>query len=164
MSGADKIVVNSILSENPELVKRLIQEFGSQAIIASVDFLIENTNIIIYIHNGTKRINYTFEEYLVYIQKLGIGELYLNSIRKDGTGQGYDLEVLEPYLDLIKVPVILAGGAGNSKHLIEVAKFDAIDAVATANLFNFIGNSLPASRIEMIKNGIHLAQFAPIDF
>lgn len=164
MSGADKIIINSALTENPELVKRLVRGFGSQAIIASVDFLVEDNKINIYINNGTKKIDYSFKEYLEYVQKLGVGELYLNSMRKDGTGQGFDLEILDPYLNLIKIPVIMAGGAGNAKHLIEAAKNDMIDAVATANLFNFIGNSLPNSRLEMIKEGIHLAQFLPIEF
>lgn len=163
MSGADKIIINSALIENPELVKKLVRGFGSQAIIASIDFLVEDRIIYAYINNGATKVDYTFEKYLNYIQELGVGELYLNSMRKDGTGQGFDLEILEPYLHLIKIPVILAGGAGNAKHLIEAAKNEKVDAVATANLFNFIGNSLPNSRIEMINEGIHLAQFSQIE-
>lgn len=160
MTGADKIVINSVLVENPELVKRLVREFGTQAIIGSVDFLVEDNKVKLYINNGAKEIAYSLKEYLDYIQKLGVGELYINSIRKDGTGQGYDIEILEPYLHLSKIPVIVAGGAGNANHLIAAIKNEWIDAVATANLFNFLGNSLPKSREAMINQGIPLAKFA----
>jgi len=163
MSGADKIIINSILIENPELVKELIKEYGSQSIIASIDFNLENDKISLFRNNGITKIDYSFEDYITYIQELGVGEVYLNSIQKDGTGQGFDIEIIAPYLKFFKIPIILAGGAGNSSHLVEAATNQSIDAVATANLFNFIGQALPNSRIEMQKSGIELAQFERIE-
>jgi len=163
MSGADKIVINSILTENPLLVKELISEFGSQSVIASIDYRIENDEVKTYRNNGFNLTNYNFTDYIAYIQELGVGEVYLNSIQKDGTGQGYDMEIIDPYLNLFKIPVILAGGAGNSKHLIEAAQNPTVDAVATANLFNFIGLALPNSRMEMQKSGIQLANFSTLE-
>lgn len=162
MSGADKIVVNSILSENPLLVKELVSEYGSQSVIASIDYCIEARGVMLYRNNGMNQINYNFTDYISYVQELGVGEVYLNSMQKDGTGQGFSLEIVEPYLNLFKIPVILAGGAGNSKHLIEAATNFNVDAVATANLFNFIGQALPISRMEMQKEGINLAKFSTI--
>ncbi len=159
-SGADKIVINSALTEKPLLVKKLIEEYGSQAIVASIDFLAENNNIQIFKNNGSCSIaEYSFSKYIDYVQNLGVGEVYLNSIRKDGTGQGYDLDVIDLYLSQFNIPVIIAGGAGNSKHLIEAIKVPKIDAVATANLFNFLGDSLPNSREAMVSEGIPLAMF-----
>lgn len=163
MSGADKIIVNSILTENPILVKELIREFGSQSVIASIDYNIENDSIILYRNNGTNPINFELSDYIAYIQELGVGEVYLNSIQKDGTGQGYSMDTIEPFLSKFNVPVILAGGAGNSKHLIEAACNPNVDAVATANLFNFIGQALPNSRREMQEEGILLAHFIQVD-
>ena len=162
MSGADKIVINSAVIEDPGLIKILVKEYGSQAIIASVDFQAKNKEINVYANNGTKKIGYTFSDYLKYIHDLGFGEIYLNSMGRDGTGQGYDLDILEPYFEQIKIPLIMAGGAGNVKHFIEATTNYYIDAVATANLFNFIGNALPNARKEMIGKGIALAKFMPI--
>ena len=159
MSGADKIVINSILTQNPILVKALIREYGSQSVIASIDYSIEKDDIILYRNNGTNPINFKLSDYIGYIQELGVGEVYLNSIQKDGTGQGYSMDIIEPFLKELKIPVILAGGAGNSNHLIEAAKLPSVDAVATANLFNFLGDALPNSRLEMQKSGILLAKF-----
>lgn len=163
MSGADKIIINSILTENPSLVKELISEYGSQSVIASIDYSLGGKEIMLYRNNGTNLINYNFNDYIAYIQELGVGEVYLNSIHKDGTGQGYSMDTIKPYLSLFKIPVILAGGAGNSKHLIEAALCPNVDAVATANLFNFIGQALPNSRAEMQNKGIHLANFLQLE-
>ena len=163
MSGADKIIINSILTENPILVKELVREYGSQSVIASIDYNIEKKGIISYRNNGTNPINFELSDYIAYIQELGVGEVYLNSIQKDGTGQGYSMDIIEPFLPEFKIPVILAGGAGNSKHLIEAACNPNVDAVATANLFNFIGQALPNSRREMQEKGIPLANFLQLD-
>lgn len=163
MSGADKIIVNSALTDNPTLIKDLVSEFGSQSIIASIDFTIEGDEIKLYKNNGKSLIDYSLTDYIEYIQDLGVGEAYLNSIQRDGTGKGFMLDVIQPYLELFKIPVILAGGAGNSKHLIEAAHNANVDAVATANLFNFIGQALPISRSEMHEDGIKLANFLQLD-
>ncbi|MGE5411881.1 MAG: HisA/HisF-related TIM barrel protein [Clostridiales bacterium] len=159
MSGADKIIVNTAVHERGDLVKQLIQKYGAQSIIASIDFDVENGKPQIFTHNGTIKVDVAFRDYLKYIADLGVGEVYINSIRKDGTGQGYDLEILSEFLPIVKLPVIMAGGAGNSKHLIEAINNQSVDAVATANLFNFIGRALPNSRNEMLDAGINLARF-----
>ena len=149
MTGADKIVINSILSENPALVRDLVTEYGSQSIIASIDYCWENGEVLLYRNNGTKLINYDLPSYIALIQELGVGEVYFNSIQKDGTGQGLSIEMISPYLSFFQIPVILVGGAGNSNHLIEAALNPYVDAVATANLFNFIGQALPNTRKSM---------------
>lgn len=160
-SGADKLVVNTSLLENPLLIKDLIKLYGSQAIIASIDYIYESDKFELYNNNGQEQIlNYNLYQYLEYVQDLGVGEIYLNSIRKDGTGHGFDIDVLEILLEKVSIPLILAGGAGNSKHLIEAAKNNIVDAVATANLFNFIGNALPRAREEMLNSEINLANFS----
>ena len=155
--GADKIVINTLLSSDVSTVKELVLMYGSQSIIASIDFKFEANEIIVYIKDGEEKLDISFGEYLAYIKELNVGEIYLNSINKDGTGQGYEIEILKPYLENITLPVILAGGAGNAKHLIEGINCKSVDAVATANLFNFIADGLPKAREEMIKCNINLA-------
>jgi cyclase len=78
---------------------------------------------------------------------------------KDGTGQGYMFELLNQLDDSVRVPIILAGGAGNWHHLLEGLEHNMIDAVATANLFNFIGEGFPNSRKQLFNSGVNLAKW-----
>ena len=161
-SGADKIVVNTTLHSDKELINSLVKNYGSQFVVGSVDFQINNDVINVYIENGQLKIDENLQDYLQAIEKLSIGEIYLNSIQKDGTGKGYDIKYLEDILGKVTTPIILAGGAGNYLHLIEGLKISSVDAVATANLFNFIGDALPDSRNKIINEKIELATFSPI--
>ena len=158
-SGADKIVLNSSLNNNNSLVKELVKKYGSQFIVGSVDYKTEDNNNVVFIKNGSEKVEMDFTKYLMYINSLNIGEVYLNSIDRDGTGQGFDLLNLKNILNKIKCPLIIAGGAGNENHLIEALKSPHVDAVATANLFNFIGDSLPKSRQKILLNDVKLANW-----
>ena len=162
-SGADKIVVNTMLHSNKELINSLVKNYGSQFVVGSIDFQIENDVKKVYINNGQLKIDQNLQDFLLEVEKLSIGEIYLNSIQKDGTGQGYDIKNLEDTLAKITTPIILAGGAGNYLHLIEGLKINSVDAVATANLFNFLGDALPKSRIKIINEKIDLAVFSSIN-
>ena len=152
-SGADKVVINSAINENPNLIKKIARAYGSQSIIASIDVKFENNNFIVYTNGGTKKLEKVLNQYINYVTGLPIGEIYLNSIDKDGTGQGYFFEILKEIPDKIKVPVILAGGVGNYIHFDEGLNYSKIDAVATAHLFNFIGEGLKISRHKLINKG-----------
>jgi cyclase len=158
-SGADKIIINTILIENPLLVKDLIQRYGSQSIVASIDYKTANGLYEVYVSDGTKKIEYELEEYIRYIESLDIGEIYLNSIDKDGTGFGYDFEIIEKLAKTVTKPLIIAGGAGNESHLSEGLKIPGVSAVATANLFNFIGDGLPNARKRILASGENIANW-----
>jgi cyclase len=156
-SGADKLVVNTALVESPELVKILVKKYGSQSIVASIDYKKVNKVYEVYIKDGNIKIEMTLTEYLSYLETLEIGEIYLNSIEKDGTGFGYDFYAISEVENNINLPLIIAGGAGNESHLIEGLRLSAVSAVATANLFNFIGDGLPKARSKIIEYGINIA-------
>lgn len=158
-SGADKLVINSCLFKNPIFLKELVGAYGSQCIIASVDVKQQKSGFECYIDNGSKKVELSFTEYINYIVDLGIGEIYINSIDNDGTGHGYVLNLLNYFSDKVKVPVIIAGGAGNWRHLLEGLQHDRTDAVATANLFNFIGQGFPNARKQLLDCGINLARW-----
>jgi cyclase len=158
-SGADKIVLNSSLYNNEKLIKDLVKIYGSQSIVASIDYKIVGENVEVYIGNGTEKILLSFEDFLLKIKDLEIGEIYLNSIERDGTGFGYDFSLVEKTHNLVTVPLIIAGGAGNEKHFEEALKYNEISAVATANLFNFVGNGLPKAREILIQKGENLANW-----
>lgn len=158
-SGADKIVLNTILEENPDLVRELVSTYGSQSIIASVDYKTNAGRNEVYIHDGKTKIDLDLERYLKHLESLNVGEIYLNSIEKDGTGFGYDYENIAKLQGKINLPLIIAGGAGNEKHLIDGLKLQGVSAVATANLFNFIGDGLPKARKHIIESGENIANW-----
>lgn len=158
-SGADKVILNSPLYNNPSLVKEIIDQYGSQSLIASVDYKIIDDEPVVFIENGEIRIPFSIYDYLKYLEHLGVGEILFNSIDKDGTGFGFDLPTIEKYAKNVNVPFIVMGGAGNERHLSSGLAIEAVSAVATANLFNFIGNGLPNARSYMQENGANLARW-----
>ena len=158
-SGADKLVVNTMLFRAPNIVKELISIYGSQCIIASLDVKLQNDRAEIFIDNGSTKVAVPFDEYIEGITNLGIGEIYLNSMDRDGTGHGYLLDLLGQFKSAVKVPIIIAGGAGNWLHLLEGLQHGQVDAAATANLFNFIGQGFPNARRQLLENGIDLAKW-----
>lgn len=158
-SGADKIVVNSIIATNPDMIHDMASVFGRQCIIASVDVKLVGNNYMVFIENGSKMLESSLAEWLQLIKDLPVGELYLNSIDRDGTGQGYLIKMLDYLPDNWNIPIILAGGAGNSSHLAEGLSDIRVNAVSTAHLFNFIGDGLERSREELLSKGIDLVQW-----
>ena len=92
-----------------------------------------------------------------------VGEIYLNSIDQDGTGQGFDLDLLELLPPENKIPIIIAGGVGNSLHLSQGMSSSKVDATATANLFNFVGEGLKEARMNLLKEGFSLAEWKSQD-
>ena len=158
-SGADKLVLNSLLNNNPEIVRQIVKQYGSQSVIASIDYKTIDGNNVIFINDGKERIDMSLKQYINYVQNLGVGELYLNSIDKDGTGFGYDFDTIDQVANSIKIPLIIAGGAGNESHLIEGLKREKVDAVATANLFNFVGNGLSNARKKIIEENLNIARW-----
>jgi len=158
-NGADKIVINTILHTDKELVKKLVKQYGSQSIVASVDYRLNNSSYEVYINNGMEKLDITLFDYLVQIEKLKVGEIYLNSIDNDGTGFGYDFDTINKVVDSIKVPLIIAGGAGNEEHLSKGLSMDNVNAVATANLFNFVGDGLPKARGKLLEKNINISSW-----
>jgi cyclase len=159
-SGADKLVLNTPLFENPLLVQDIVESFGQQCIVGSLDCKRNNlSNFELYTRNGQHATGHSLEEGFRQVELLQVGELYLNSIDRDGTGQGFDLEMVSAVTKTFPLPVILAGGAGNYKHLLEGLQNSEVNAVATAHLFNFIGDGLPTARKRLLESNIQLANF-----
>ena len=156
-SGADKIVLNSLFINDPSMVKELIKNYGSQSVVASIDCKLNRNSYEIFIKDGSLKIDFEIKEYINYLEELGVGEIYLNSIDKDGTGFGYDQELVEKVNKATRLPLIIAGGAGNENHLAQGLKIENVSAVATANLFNFIGNGLPNARNQIIESNENIA-------
>lgn len=156
-SGADKVVINSALYTSNGFVDKLAREFGQQCVVGSIDVKLSTTHRYqIWSENGVKCQIGSAEDWVKRIFHSPVGEVYLNSMDRDGTGQGYQLDLLELLPDIVSKPVILAGGAGNANHLYTGLQDLRVDAVATANLFNFVGDGLKKARKTLVNNGIVL--------
>ena len=163
-SGADKIVLNTPLFDDKALVRVLAREFGQQCLVGSVD-VIKNVShgYSIVTGSGNRIVDESAKKQLISVFEEPVGELYLNSIDQDGTGQGYDMGLLDLIPENCVTPIILAGGVGNTGHLIEGFVDSRVDAVATANLFNFIGNGLQLARESLVTEGHNLATWPNFD-
>ena len=156
-SGADKIMINSGIFNKSNLASVLSEEFGQQCVVGSIDLKRSRSGEFqVWSEDGGKLNDVPARELLKRVLKESVGEIYLNSMDRDGTGQGLDLEILELLPERVSKPIILAGGAGNSSHLMVGLEDSRVDAVATASLFNFIGEGLKKARQELVSGGIVL--------
>ncbi len=156
-SGADKVVINSSLFLMDGFISDLASEFGQQSIVASIDIKTGSDGFYhAWSHGGSRQVNGTADFWMDQLMNLEVGEIYLNSIDRDGTGQGYDLGLLDLLPVSISKSVILAGGVGNASHLAVGLADSRVDAVATAHLFNFIGDGLKRARKSLISSGFNL--------
>jgi cyclase len=156
-SGADKVVVNSVLYDKNGFISALASEFGQQSIVASVDIKRRSDGEYnVWSNSGALLIEGYVKDLIYEVTQNQVGEIYLNSIDRDGTGHGYDLNLLNFLPNDTSKPIILAGGVGNASHLASGLADSRVDAAATANLFNFVGNGLQKARESLISNGVDL--------
>ena len=150
--GADKIQVNNIVNSKPSLVKDLVNKYGSQSLVASIDYKKKGDSYKSYFSSGQIE-GFDLKEHLMKAKNCNVGEVLLNSIDQDGTGTGFDVGVSK-YTKLFNIPALIAGGAGKPEHFYEVLSIESISGASTANLFNFMGRSLEQCRKYLLQKGI----------
>ena len=158
-SGADKIIFNSKIFRDPNFVRNVSKRYGASSIVASIDYKWINNDYNIFINQGMFNTKLNIRQYISKFEELEVGEIYLNSIDRDGTGFGYDLSPFYKKEIKTKIPIILAGGAGKAEHLKEGLQIPEVSAVATANLFNFMGSALIDSREHLLNQNQNLASW-----
>lgn len=155
LSGADKLLLNSAFFKDPELIRRLVHKFGSQAIVASIDVETSSGVPEVVIDRGSEGINKTPLEWAKECERAGAGEILFNSIQFDGARKGYDLQNLKSICDGVSIPVIAFGGA--FKWMDFVDGFNAgADAVAAANIFHYTEHSTKRAKKHIDKSGISI--------
>lgn len=137
--GIEKIIFNTAAHENPSLILESVAEFGSQAVVISVDV---KRNFFgkyeVCIKGGRSRTKTDPIVYVKRMQELGAGEIFLNAIDRDGCMNGYDLELIEKVSSAVDVPVIACGGAGSLKDIVNAANV-GVNAVAAGSMFVYHG-------------------------
>lgn len=139
-SGVDRVAINSAAPGNSKLITEASDLFGSQCIVVSIDARRDNKGSYeAYTHAGTRATAIDPRALAEAMQRAGAGEILLNSIDKDGTMSGYDLELIRLVADAVDIPVIACGGAGTVEHLAEAVDIGHATAVACGAFFLFYG-------------------------
>ena len=159
-SGADKLLINSSFANDPALCRSLADHFGRQCIVAGIDYRISpHSAREVAVDGGSRDLSLNLKTWVRQVQANGAGELLLQSMDQDGTGMGPDLAVLDALGFTPDLPIILMGGVGKGEHIIAALKDRRVDAIATANLFNFIGSSFLDVREAVNDEGIEVARW-----
>lgn len=153
-SGADKLVINSGIFNENDLIRKITNIFGSQAVVASIDYRMINDKPILFTNNGRTNTKMQIIEWIKKCQDFGVGEFYLNSIDRDGTGIGFDIKTIEKVLKITSLPVIACGGAGTNEHFLKAFKDTDINALSAGNFFHFKENAYPNLKNFLKKNKI----------
>jgi len=155
--GVDKISINTQAVNNPDFVAESAKMFGSQCIVVSIDVKKNESNQYeVFIDRGTKPTGLDPVEWSKKIQELGAGEILLTSIDRDGSGLGYDLELLKQVCESVSIPVISFGGVGSWQHLVDGIKIGKADAVSAANIFHHTEQSTYNAKEFMVKAGLNV--------
>ena len=152
-AGADKISLNTAAVNNPELISEGSKRFGSQCIVVAIDAKKDGKSWAVYTHGGRNKTKLDAIKWAKKVVELGAGEILLTSMDKDGTKDGYDLELMEEITKVVNVPVIASGGAGKKEHFVDVCKKGA-SAVLAASLFHFKELTISELKKYMKENGI----------
>jgi len=151
-AGADKVSVNTAAVRSPELVSSLAESFGSQCVVAAVDVRRANGRYAVVVNGGREETPLEALEWLRRLEQLGAGEILLTSMDRDGTGAGYDLELLRAASGVTTLPIVASGGAGELAHLAEALEAGA-HGVLAATIFHYQGSSLPEARAFLRARG-----------
>ena len=159
-AGADKVAINSAAIHNPEFVAEAAQKFGSQCIVVAIDAKQvhhgDDPRWEIFTHGGRKPTGINAIEWAKKMTAYGAGEILLTSMDRDGTKNGFDLDLTSRISDSLPVPVIASGGVGELQHLVDGIIQGKADAVLAASIFHFGEHTVPEAKQYMAERGIDI--------
>lgn len=160
-AGADKVGINSAAVFNPEFVREAAEKFGSQCIVVAIDAkkvsrVGEANRWEIFTHGGRKETGINAIEWAKKMVDYGAGEILLTSMDRDGTREGFDLDLTRTISEAVTVPVIASGGVGNLQHLADGVTQGKADAVLAASIFHFAEYSVQEAKEHMASQGIEV--------
>ena len=136
-AGADKVSINSAAVKDPSLITEGARKFGSQCMVVAIDARKDGSSYQVYTNGGRISAGRDALEWAQEVERRGAGEILLTSMDKDGTKDGYDLELTAMISDQVGIPVIASGGAGNLDHLYQAVTAGRADAVLCASIFHY---------------------------
>jgi len=154
-NGADKISVNTSAYKNPQLIKDLSKEFGSQCIVLAIDTKLEaDGNWYVYLNGGRVKTDAKCIDWAKQAVDLGAGEILLTSMNHDGTKQGFALDITATLVEALPVPIIASGGGGTMDHFVDVFSTAKADAALAASIFHFKEIAIPDLKNYLNEKGI----------
>ncbi|MGI1823216.1 imidazole glycerol phosphate synthase subunit HisF [Exiguobacterium sp. TRN 1102] len=133
-AGADKVSLNTLAVESPSLIREAADRFGSQCIVVAIDVKFEDGEYFVYTYGGKQKTDLLAVEWAKQVAALGAGELLVTSMNQDGKQSGYDLAILEQLREVVDIPIIASGGAGNAEHIVEA--LEKVDAALLASILH----------------------------
>ena len=153
-AGADKVSVNSSAIKNPNFLRECSKEFGSQCVVSAIDVKKIDSKWIVFTHGGRKKTEIDVLDWVKIIEENGAGEILLTSMDRDGSYDGYDLEILQKINQIVSIPVIASGGAGKLEHLVDAFSVGNADAVLAASIFHYGEFRISEAKEFLTNNGI----------
>jgi cyclase len=157
-AGCDKVSINSTACKNPEFVRQAADRFGSQCIVVNIDpkrVRKEGREVWeVHIHGGRTPTGLEAVAWAQEVEKLGAGEIVLTSMDRDGTKDGYDLEVTRAVSEAVGIPVVASGGAGKPEHLADAILIGKADAALAASIFHYGQYTIEETKRLMAQRGI----------
>lgn len=158
-AGADKCIINTQAVENPQLITEGAKQFGSQCVVVSIDaFRHSDGRLEVFTRGGKQPTGMSPVAWAKQVEDLGAGEIFLNSIDRDGSGWGYDIDLVGNVTDAVSVPVIACGGVGKYEDFAKGIIEGGASAVAAANIFHFYELSYPYAKNACIDAGLPMRE------
>jgi imidazole glycerol-phosphate synthase subunit HisF len=153
-AGAEKVSVNSAAVARPELIGELAEVFGAQCVVLAIDARADAGHYDVYVNGGRTPAGRDAVEWAREGVERGAGEILLTSMDRDGTEDGYELELTRTVADAVEVPVIASGGAGRLEHLVDAIQAGHADAVLCASIFHYGQHTVGEAKARMREAGI----------
>jgi cyclase len=153
-AGADKVAINTAAVEQPSLLRKGADRFGRQCMVACLDVRRRGEGWEVVTHCGQQATGQSVVECAQSMEAEGAGEIILTSIDQDGTMDGYDLPLIKAVTQVIQIPVIASGGAGNYQHMVEAITESGAAAVAAASMFHFTEQTPKEAKLMLKSQGI----------
>lgn len=155
-SGADKISVNTSAVKNPQLIKELANQFGSQCVVLAIDTKFENNDWYVYLNGGRVKTDLKTIDWAREAVALGAGEILLTSMNNDGTKDGFAIDITKQISEAVNVPVIASGGAGTMQHFKEIFENGKADAALAASVFHYKEIAIPELKKYLKEKNIEI--------
>tara|TARA_B100000787_G_C16195241_1_gene300310 strand:+ start:1309 stop:2181 length:873 start_codon:yes stop_codon:yes gene_type:complete len=156
-AGADKVSINSSAINNSKLITEIVNIFGSQCVVVSMDCKLDKDGIYrIYKDSGKIPTNLVASDWAKEVESLGAGEIFLNSIDRDGSKIGYDNNLIKEITEAVSIPIIACGGVGDFSHFASGIIKGGASAVAAGNIFHYIEHSTIIAKMNLLQSGIDI--------
>lgn len=155
-AGADKVSVNTAAVQRPQLIGEIAAEFGAQCCVCAIDAKRRAGGFEVYLHGGRTPTGIDAVEWAVRATQLGAGEILLTSMDRDGTREGFDLELTRAITDAVGVPVVASGGVGTLQHLVDGVTIGHATGVLAASIFHFGQHTIAEAKAAMAAAGVRV--------